>query len=73
MYQLQADFTRLKLGVEMHIIQHNPEQKSLVISLPFSPIWLMPNTEVSQEDFREAAAMTNLTPALTLTALNKES
>lgn len=33
----------------------------------------MPNTEVSQEDFREAAAMTNLTPALTLTALNKES
>lgn len=31
----------------------------------------MPNTKVGQEDFREAAAMRNLTPALTLMAINK--
>lgn len=33
----------------------------------------MPNTKVGQEDFRETAAMKNLTTALTLMALNKES
>lgn len=54
--------------------QHNPEQqKSLVVSLPFAPVWLMPNIKVGQEDFREAAAMSNLTTALTLIVWNKES
>lgn len=53
--------------------QQNPKQKPPAFSMPFFPIELRPNSQVSQVDSRETAAMKDSAIALALISLNKES
>lgn len=53
--------------------QHNPEQKSLVTSLPFSPCMADAKYWGGSRGLQRSSSYENLITALTLVALNKES